>query len=284
MNRICLYIIFFLAIAGCNGKKAADRKPKPKEPLAVFIENAYARQDTDFKALMNNDTIRRAFNLLYEQKYYKFLTENFTNCTIRRDTDEAYSRVYYTVTAYRNGLTVGDYTEITVNTYDLPDRDVIPAELGTIETQIDGSLIDEYGDWVTGEWKPEYSEEKNEFGETADDKIIGLELHVDGHFINLRGAFRFWIDDCSTARQLVVRDENKFVYRFGIDGADDSFVYIFDDENVKKIINLLEAKERLLLSFVDGGGKSLGTIYVSDHKGGHLVGALKKFVSKSKAF
>lgn len=284
MSRICLYIVFCLAVAGCAGRNAADKKPKPREPLATFIENAYARQETDFKALMGSDTLRSAFNLVYNHKFHKFLADKFAYCTIQRDTDLVYDRVYYTVTAYADGLTVGDYTEITVNTYFTPDRDIVPGELGKIETQVDGSLIDEYGDYVTGEWKPEYNKEKNEYGETKSDEVIGLELYADGHFINLRGALRFSIDDCSAAKQLLMRDENKFVYRFNIDGASSDFVYIFNEENVAKITGLFEAKERLLLSFVDAGGKSLGTIHIGDHKAGHVVGAIRKFVSNEKAF
>lgn len=284
MGRICLYIVLCLAVAGCVGRKAADKKPKPREPLAAFIESAYARQETDFKALMGNDTLRSAFNLVYNQKFHKFLADKFAYCAIQRDTDLVYDRVYYTVTAYADGLTVGDYTEITVNTYFTPDRDIVPGELGTIETQVGGSLVDEFGDYVAGEWKPEYNKEKNEYGETKSDEVIGLELYADGHFINLRGAFRFSIDDCSAAKRLLIRDGNKFVYRFNIDGASDDFVYVFDKENVSKIINLFEAKESLLLSFVDGGGESLGTIHINGHKSGHLVGALKKFVLGDKAF
>lgn len=284
MNKFCLYIIASFLVIGCSGNKSAKKKPKPKEPLAIFIERAYDQKESDFKALLRNDTLNSVFTLDQERRYYDYVLENFNHCLISRDTDEVNYRIFYTIKAYRSELTLGDYTEITINTWDAPGRDIISAGLGPIETQIAGSFLDDMGDWVTGEWKPNYEETKNEFGRTVKKETQSLKLYVDGHFIELSGGLRFSIDDCSNAEKILAKDENGYVYRFDVDDTDHSNIYILNDDNILKICNLFETKESLLLSFVDRQNERLGSIHITNHEAGHIVGAIRKHIKEEKLY
>lgn len=94
MNKFCLYIIASFLVIGCSGNKSAKKKPKPKEPLAIFIERAYDQKESDFKALLRNDTLNSVFTLDQERRYYDYVLENFNHCLISRDTDEVNYRIF----------------------------------------------------------------------------------------------------------------------------------------------------------------------------------------------
>ena len=283
MNKFCLYIIASFLVIGCLGNKSAKEKPKPKVPLAIFIERAYDQKETDFKALLRNDTLNSIFTQEQQRRYYDYAMENFNHCQIHKDIDKANFRIFYTIRAYRSELTLGDYTEITIDTWDTPEYDVILASLGPIETQIAGSFLDDIGDWVTGKWEPSYESTKDKLG-IIKEEIQSLKLYVDGHFIELAGGLRFSIDDCGNAEKILAKDENGYVYRFDVDDTDHSNIYILNNDNILKICNLFETKESLLLSFVDRQNERLGSIHITNHEAGHIVGAIRKHIKEEKLY
>lgn len=285
MRKFFLFLLSAILLLGCKGgKTGTPDKAKVKDTLAAFIEQAYKNKETDFQKIMENGAMKNGFAEVGMGKYYAFAKEKFRNCEITHRYDEQYEVDYYDITAYPGKLKLGDYTCVTVYCWDRPEEGTVTSQIGTASTQLGGSLLNADGEWEAGNWKPKYSDDKDQYGESTNNEVTSLQLYANGHFIELSGALRFSIDDCEDAVRLLVRDENKYVYRFDAVADNFSSVYLTDDDDIFKFCNLLETKESLHISFVNDQNESLGTISLNNHEGGHIIGAMRRYLTEDKVF